>query len=178
MIEGANTIVIRVINYIRHGGFVPGKEYAILAGDKKINLEGEWKYKLGANAEPLEDRLFTGKIPTGLFNSGIAPMLNYGIKGVVWYQGESNTSRAFEHYDLFKLLIKDWRQNWHQGNFPFLFVQLPNFVEVNVEDTKYDWALFRESQLKALSVPNTGMAVTIDIGEWNDIHPTNKKDVG
>lgn len=176
--EGTNTIVVRVINYIRHGGFVPGKEYDILAGNNKINLEGEWKYKLGATAEPLEDRLFTGKIPTGLFNSGIAPMINYRIKGVVWYQGESNTSRAFEHYDLFKLLIKDWRQNWHQGNFPFLFVQLPNFVEVNVEDTKYDWAYFRESQLKALAIPNTGMAVTVDVGEFNDIHPKNKKDVG
>jgi sialate O-acetylesterase len=105
-------------------------------------------------------------------------LLNFRIKGVVWYQGESNTSKAFEHYDLFKLLIKDWRQNWHQGNFPFLFTQLPNFEEVNVEITKYDWAYFRESQLKALAIPNTGMAVTIDVGEYNDIHPTNKKDVG
>jgi sialate O-acetylesterase len=176
--NGENTIVVRVINYIRRGGFVPGKEYEISAGDKTINLEGEWKYKLGAAAEPLEDRLFTGKIPTGLFNGTIAPMLNYRIKGVVWYQGESNTSRAFEHYELFKLLIKDWRYNWHQGDFPFLYVQLPNFVEVNIETTKYDWAYFRESQLKALSIPNTGMAVTVDVGEWNDIHPVNKKDVG
>jgi len=175
---GENTIVIRVISNIRHGGFVPGKQYEILTGSSKISLEGDWKYKVGALADPLEERLFTGKIPTGLFNSGIAPMLNYRIKGVVWYQGESNTSRAFEHYDLFKLLIKNWRVNWHQGDFPFMFVQLPNFVEVNVEDTKYDWAFFRESQLKALSIPNTGMAVTIDIGEWNDIHPKDKKDVG
>lgn len=175
---GENTIVIRDISNIRHGGFVPGKQYEIVVSDDTISLEGEWKYKLGAVAEPLEDRLFTGKIPTGLFNSMIAPMLNYRIKGVVWYQGESNTSRAFEHYDLFKLLIKDWRYNWHQGNFPFLYVQLPNFVEVNIETTKYDWAYFRESQLKALSIPNTGMAVTIDVGEWNDIHPVNKKDVG
>ena len=106
---GENTIVIRDISNIRHGGFVPGKQYEIVAGDDTISLEGDWKYKLGAIAEPLEDRLFTGKIPTGLFNSVIAPMLNYRIKGVVWYQGESNTSRAFEHYNLFKLLIKDWR---------------------------------------------------------------------
>jgi sialate O-acetylesterase len=105
-------------------------------------------------------------------------MLKYTMKGVVWYQGESNTSRASEHYALFKLLIKDWRELWHQGNFPFLYVQLPNFVEVNIETTQYDWALFRESQLKALSIPNTGMAVTVDIGEYNDIHPVNKKDVG
>jgi sialate O-acetylesterase len=176
--EGENTIVVRVINYIRHGGFVPGKQYDILANNDTVNLEGEWKYRVGAAVEPLEDRLFTGKIPTGLFNSMIAPMLNYSIKGVLWYQGESNTSRAFEHYDLFKLLIKDWRYNWHQGNFPFLYVQLPNFVEVNVETTKYDWAYFRESQLKALSIPHTGMAVSIDIGEGNDIHPVNKKDLG
>jgi sialate O-acetylesterase len=176
--EGENTIVVRVISYIRHGGFVPGKQYEISTDDDIINLEGEWMYRLGASAEPLEDRLFTGKIPTGLFNSMIAPMLNYRIKGVVWYQGESNTSRAFEHYELFKLLLKDWRYNWHQGDFPFLYVQLPNFVEVNIETTKYDWAYFRESQLKALCIANTGMAVTVDIGEWNDIHPVNKKDVG
>jgi sialate O-acetylesterase len=176
--EGSNTIVVRVINYIRHGGFVPGKQYEITADNNTINLEGEWKYRVGAATEPLEDRLFTGKIPTGLFNSMLAPLLNYKIKGVVWYQGESNTSRAGEHYDLFKLLIKDWRANWQIGDFPFLYVQLPNFVEVNIETTKYDWAIFRESQLKALAIPNTGMAVTIDIGEYNDIHPVNKKDVG
>jgi sialate O-acetylesterase len=175
---GENTIVIRDISNIRHGGFVPGKQYEIVVGDDAVSLEGEWKYKIGTVVEPLEDRLFTGKIPTGLFNGMIAPLLNYKIKGVVWYQGESNTSRAFEHFDLFKLLISDWRDNWHQGNFPFLYVQLPNFVEVNEETTQYDWAYFRESQLKALSLPNTGMAVTIDIGEFNDIHPTNKKDVG
>jgi sialate O-acetylesterase len=176
---GENTIVIRVINYIRHGGFVPGKQYEIIAGDNVINLEGEWKYRLGVAADPLEDRLFTGKVPTGLFNNMIAPMLKYNIKGVVWYQGESNTSKALEHFELFKLLIKDWRMHWHQGDFPFLYVQLPNFVEVNIETTKYDWAYLRETQLKALSVvPNTGMAVSIDIGEWNDIHPVNKKDLG
>jgi sialate O-acetylesterase len=176
--DGSNIIVVRDISYIRHGGFVPGKEYEISVGDKKINLEGEWKYKRGAIAEPLEDRLFTGKIPTGLFNSGIAPILKYRIKGVVWYQGESNTSRAYEHYDLFKLLINDWRENWHQGDFPFLYVQLPNFVEVNEETSTYDWALFRESQLRALAIPHTGMAVTVDVGEYNDIHPKDKKDVG
>jgi sialate O-acetylesterase len=176
--EGENTIVVRDISNIRHGGFVPGKQYNIIVDNDTINLEGKWKYKIGTVAEPLEDRLFTGKIPTGLFNSMIAPLLNYKIKGVVWYQGESNTSRAFEHYDLFKLLISDWRYNWQEGDFPFLYVQLPNFVEVNEEKTKFDWAYFRESQLKALSIPNTGMAVTIDIGEYNDIHPVNKKDVG
>lgn len=176
--EGVNTIVVRDISTIRHGGFVPGKEYDLIAGNDTISLEGQWKYKVGTIVEPLEDRLFTGKIPTGLFNGMIAPIINYRIKGVLWYQGESNTSRAFEHYDLFKLLISDWRSNWNQGNFPFIYVQLPNFVEVNEETTQNDWTYFRESQLKALNIPNTGMAVTIDIGEYNDIHPVNKIDVG
>ena len=177
--EGTNTIIVKITNYIRHGGFVPGKQYEISTEDNTINLEGDWKVKVGAIAsDQLEDRLFTGKIPTGLYKGLIAPLLNYKIKGAIWYQGESNTSRAYEHYDLFKLLIKDWRQSWNQGDFPFLFVQLPNFTEVNIETTKYDWAIFRESQLKALNIPNTGMAVTIDVGEYNDIHPKKKKPVG
>ncbi len=177
--EGSNAIVVRIINYIRHGGFVPGKKYELTADGQIINLEGDWKYKAGFVADPLEDRLFTGKIPTALFKNMIAPMLNYRIKGVLWYQGESNTSKAFEHFSLFKTLITDWRNQWQQGDFPFIYAQLPNFVEVNVESTKYDWAYLRETQLKTLfTVPNTGMAVSIDIGEWNDIHPLNKKELG
>jgi sialate O-acetylesterase len=176
--EGSNTIVVKITSYIHHGGFVPGRPYQLICGTDTINLEGDWRYKVGAVAEPLEDRLFTGKIPTGLYNGMLAPVTNYTIKGAVWYQGESNTIRSFEHFEIFKALIKDWRSNWHQGDFPFLYVQLPNFVEENFETTKYDWAFFRESQLKALNIPNTGMAVTIDIGEFNDIHPVKKKPVG
>jgi sialate O-acetylesterase len=175
---GVNTIVIRVVNFNRRGGFVPGKRYAVLFGGQEIGLEGVWRCRLGASAEPLEDRVFTGKIPTGLFSGMIAPLRPWRIKGVLWYQGESNTSRACEHFQLFSLLIRDWRTQWQQPDLPFIYVQLPNFIEVNTETTTYDWALFRESQLKALSVPGTGMAVSIDIGEGNDIHPVNKKDLG
>jgi sialate O-acetylesterase len=175
---GTNLIVVKITSYIHHGGFVPGRPYQLIADADTISLEGGWKYKVGVVVEPLEDRLFTGKVPTGLYNSMIAPMVNYHIKGVVWYQGESNTCRAFEHFLIFKSLIKDWRNKWNQGDFPFLYVQLPNFVEENIEITKFDWAVFRESQLNALSIPNTGMAVTIDVGEFNDIHPVKKKPVG
>ncbi len=176
--EGPNTIVVKITSFIHHGGFVPGRPYQLIAGGDTINLEGNWKYRVGAVAEPLDDKLFTGKIPTGLFNGMLAPVTNYAIKGAVWYQGESNTIRAFEHFEIFKALIRDWRSNWRQGDFPFLYVQLPNFVEENFETTKYDWAYLRETQLKALNIPNTGMAVTIDIGEFNDIHPVKKKPVG
>jgi sialate O-acetylesterase len=177
--EGSNVIVIRIINYIRHGGFIRGKKYELSANGETINLEGDWKYKAGFVADPMEERLFTGKIPTALFKNMLAPMLNYRIKGILWYQGESNTCRASEYLGTFKTLINDWRNQWQQGDFPFIYAQLPNFVEVNIETTKYDWAYLREAQLKILSaVPNTGMAVGIDLGEWNDIHPVTKKELG
>lgn len=97
---------------------------------------------------------------------------------MIWYQGESNTWRAKEYRELFPALIRNWRQDWKQGDFPFLFVQLANFMEAPQQPTESNWALLREAQLKALSLPNTAMAVTIDIGEWNDIHPLNKQEVG
>ena len=108
----------------------------------------------------------------------IAPLLNYQIKGVIWYQGESNAGRPGDYQKLFTTMINDWREKWNEGNFPFLYVQLPNYGEAKSEPSESGWALLQEAQLKTLSVPNTAMAVTIDIGEWNDIHPLDKKDVG
>ena len=108
----------------------------------------------------------------------IAPLLNYSMKGVIWYQGESNAERPLEYRTLFPALIRDWRKNWKEGDFPFLFVQLPNFMEAKEQPSESNWAELRDAQLHTLSLPYTGMAVSIDIGEWNDIHPLNKKDVG
>ena len=176
--EGENTIVIRIISNEGKGGFVLDKQYAIIAGKEIINLEGDWQYKLGAKMAPLASQTFIRWKPLGLYNAMIAPALNYRIKGVIWYQGESNTDRAIEYQKLFMALIQDWRKNWDQGDFPFLFVQLPNFMEAKNQPSESNWALIRKAQLQTLSLPNTGMAVTIDIGEWNDIHPLNKKDVG
>ncbi len=175
---GENTIVVRLISNIGDAGFVPDKDYAIVCGSQKIDLQGEWQYKVGAKMEPLEGQTFIRWKPLGLYNAMIAPLLNYRIKGVIWYQGESNTGRALEYRTLFPALIADWRQAWRQGDFPFLFVQLPNFMEACEHPAESNWAVFRESQAKSLSVPNTAMAVAIDIGEWNDIHPLNKQDVG
>ncbi|MRX46994.1 sialate O-acetylesterase [Pedobacter puniceum] len=117
--------------------------------------------------------------PTALFNAMIAPLIPYEIKGVIWYQGENNASRAAQYHSLFPLLIKDWRAKWQKDEMPFLFVQLANFRARNVEPVFADnWALLREAQTATLKVPYTGMAVTIDIGDAKDIHPKNKKDVG
>jgi len=175
---GENVIVIRVISNAGEGGFVPDKQYAIVEGNSTVNLQGKWQYRLGAAMPPLMGQTFIQWKPVGLFNAMIAPLLPYRIKGAIWYQGESNADRPVEYRKLFATLISDWRAKWDEGNFPFIFVQLPNFMAPRKEPSNSDWALLREAQLNTLSLPNTGMAVTIDIGEWNDIHPVDKKDVG
>jgi sialate O-acetylesterase len=116
--------------------------------------------------------------PAGLYNAMIAPLIPYGIQGAIWYQGESNAGRAYQYRKLFPAMIKNWREDWGQGDFPFLFVQLANFMAVKPEPGESAWAELREAQSMTLSLPNTGMAVIIDIGEAKDIHPKNKQDVG
>jgi len=175
---GKNTIVARVVNTSGRGGFVKNKPYELTAGNQTIDLKGQWQYKLGATMDPLPPTTFIQYKPVGLYNGMIAPLLNYTIKGVIWYQGESNTWKPLEYRKLFGALITDWRKEWNQGEFPFLYVQLANFMAAKDQPSESGWAEVREAQLKTLSVPKTGMAVIIDIGEWNDIHPLNKKDVG
>lgn len=179
---GKNIFVIRVTNTAGKGGFVPDKPYCLFAGNDTIDLKGYWQYKVGEVYRPLSDGGIPGfplqQQPSALFNAMVAPLVNHAVKGILWYQGESNADRPEEYADLLPALIADWRGKWQQGDVPFLFVQLPNFMETNYLPSESNWALLREAQLKSLSVPNTAMAVTIDLGEWNDIHPGNKKDVG
>jgi len=116
--------------------------------------------------------------PTVLYNAMIAPLLPYAIEGAIWYQGESNAGRAVEYRTLFARMISDWREKWNQGDFPFLFVQLANFMAREKEPSNPDWAWLREAQTMTLKLPNTGMAVAIDIGQGDNIHPKDKADVG
>lgn len=180
---GPNIFVIRVTNTNGKGGFVPDKPYCLFAGNDTIDLKGYWQYKVGEVFEPVKPGSIPMGIsaqnqPTALFNGMVAPVVNYTLKGILWYQGESNSGRPAEYARLLPSLINDWRQQWKQQMLPFLYVQLPGFMEMNYLPSESQWAMLRESQLKSLSVPNTGMAVAIDLGEWNDIHPDNKKDVG
>ena len=120
-------------------------------------------------------------MPAQLYNAMIHPLLNFRIRGALWYQGEANAgeglSGAKDYTDLQSRLIADWRRNWGQSEFPFFFVQLPNWK--NGDDGSHmSWAFFREGQANVLKLPNTGMAVTIDIGDPEDIHPKNKQEVG
>ncbi|MBC7947636.1 MAG: sialate O-acetylesterase [Chitinophagaceae bacterium] len=179
---GKNIITVRVTNYSGKGGFVPDKPYRLSSKSKVIDLKGEWQYKVGDVFPPCTPSgraaLSIQNQPAALYNGMTSPLINFPIKGFLWYQGESNTSRAEEYARLLPALISDWRWQWKIPAAPFLYVQLPNFMEANYLPSESQWAELRESQLKTLSVPNTGMVVAIDLGEWNDIHPGNKKDIG
>ncbi|AUD03649.1 sialate O-acetylesterase [Spirosoma pollinicola] len=190
---GKNILVVRVTNNAGKGGFVPGKPYCIFAGADTVDLKGTWQYKVGTAYRPIAGGNPAGGNPAGgspaggfnaqnqpaaLYNAMVAPEINYAITGFCWYQGESNAGKPQEYTTLLPALIRDWRRLWKQGELPFLYVQLPGFMEYNYQPAESSWAILREAQLKALSVPNTAMAVAIDLGEWNDIHPYNKKDVG
>ena len=112
-----------------------------------------------------------------LYNAMIHPLVPYAFQGAIWYQGESNANRAYQYRDLFPLMISDWRKNWNK-DFPFYFVQLANYMKKDTEPQESRWAELREAQFRTLHLKNTGMAVTIDIGDAADIHPKNKQDVG
>ena len=116
--------------------------------------------------------------PGSLYNGMISPIVPFSVRGVIWYQGESNAERAYQYRTVLPTMISGWRNVWGQGDFPFLVVQLANFKQKKELPAEDDWAELREAQLMALDIPNTGLAVTIDIGNALDVHPKNKKDVG
>lgn len=176
--RGENTIVIRVVNVSGKGGFYKGKPYRLRIAERSQDLSGDWQYRIGVKCGPMPQPSFVQWRPAGLYNGMIAPIVPYSIKGVIWYQGESNLNKPEIYESLFMTLIDDWREKWGMGDFPFLYVQLPNYSEPSDHPTDSQWAKLREAQRKSLAVPMTGMAVAIDIGESNDIHPVNKKDIG
>jgi sialate O-acetylesterase len=181
--QGKNIFVIRVTNTNGKGGFVYDKPYYLFSGADTIDMKGTWQYKVGDVFKPFGSGGSGGNIsfqnqPAALYNAMVAPEINYTIKGFCWYQGESNAGKPEEYAKIMPALINDWRSKWQQGNLPFLYVQLPGYMDYNYLPSESNWAALRESQLKALSVSNTAMAVAIDLGEWNDIHPDNKKTVG
>lgn len=173
-----NTIVVRVFDAGGIGGFTTPTFWG------NNMLWGDWEYRKGIeiNASKFDSPDLPNVTPFSspgvLYNGVIAPITQLQIKGVIWYQGESNEARAYEYRSLFPALIKDWRKQFSQGDFPFLFVQLANYRKEDKEPQASKWAEVREAQSLALKEPNTEMAVTIDIGDSGDIHPKNKKDVG
>jgi len=187
---GRNVIAIRVFDHTGDGGFtgLPTDMSLSLPGSEPIPLAGEWFYKVELAAEPIQVNYSSApamplgggnpNTPTVLYNAMIAPLANYALRGAIWYQGESNADRARQYQKLFPMMIRNWRAAWGEGDFPFLYVQLANYMRRKSEPDESHWAELREAQLMTLSEPETGMAVIIDIGEADNIHPKNKQGVG
>jgi sialate O-acetylesterase len=176
---GKNTIIIKVTDTGGGGGIYGAEEQLYMDTDgTKISLAGDWTYKTSAVTTEFGIRdAGPNSFPSQLYNAMIAPIIQYSIKGGIWYQGESNTWEAYNYRTLFADMIKDWRNKWGY-EFPFFWVQLANFMKADGLPTSSDWAELREAQSLTLSLPQTGQAVIIDIGEADDIHPRNKQDVG
>ncbi len=176
---GRNEIAVRLVSTFGIGGFVRDKPYRLRVGELEIDLRRAWRYRVGAVAEPLAPPAYQEWMqPLGCYNGMLAPLQPMRIKGVIWYQGESNVAQADDYLRAFTTVIRSWRRQWGQGDFPFLYVQLANFLRAAAEPGDSGTASLREAQRLALAEPNTAMAVAIDVGEWNDIHPADKRSVG
>lgn len=179
---GKAVISVRVFDTGGGGGIYgnPQLMKLSLSPEKSIPLAGTWQYKIGFNLTEIPAAPVTWNNPnqpTVLYNAMINPIIPYKIKGVIWYQGESNSDKAYQYSELFPLLIRDWRKQW-KSDFPFYFVQLANYTTQLPQPSEAAWAELREAQLQTLHLENTGMAVIIDIGDAKDIHPKNKQEVG
>ncbi len=182
--EGVNTIAVRVLDTGVTGGMTsPTGSQNLEIDGKQIPLAGPWKYRASTDFKktgPLPFQLSDNpNVSTVLYNGMIAPLLPMAIKGAIWYQGESNADRAYQYRNLMPTLIEDWRLRFAQPDFPFLIVQLANFTARAAQPEDAPWAELREAQaMTATKLPKVGLAVAIDIGMANDIHPVNKQEVG
>ena len=174
---GKNCVTVKVISQSVNGGFIKDKPYQLTIAGQKYDLKGSWKYNIGAKIRPAPVSTFLPSKPTGLFNAMLSPISNYTIKGVAWYQGETNAERPAGYAKVLTALFAEWRSLWNNNELPFLCVQLPEFMETKTEPTESDWAVLRNEQLKIRTVPNTSLVVALGLGEWNDIHPMRKKEV-
>ncbi|HJZ41078.1 MAG TPA: sialate O-acetylesterase [Bacteroidales bacterium] len=177
--EGINVISLKVIDTGGGGGAwgTDNQMYVEVDGNN-TNLAGDWRYRVGLNLPAPRETSSPNSFPSLLYNAMIHPLLNFPVKGVIWYQGENNAGNYIKYRSLFPAMINDWRTKWNTGDFSFLFVQLANYMEPSLNPQESSWAGLREAQTMTLKVPGTGMAVIIDIGEAKDIHPRNKDDVG
>lgn len=176
---GQNVVTVRAINtWDNKPAIGTANGMYLTQNGKKFTLEGTWSYSNDVVEPQLPKVEYFNWKPGFMFNAMIAPLTSYAIRGVIWYQGESNAGRAEEYRELFGIMISNWRTRWNQEEMPFLFVQLANFQERKEIQPESNWAFLREAQTQTLELPKTGMATIIDIGEEKDIHPRNKKEVG
>lgn len=177
---GVNTIIMRIMDYGGGGGMY-GEEEEVYLQTYPGNitpLSGIWEYRDGFVSVAPSSSLSPNIYPSLLYNAMVHPFIKFPVKGIIWYQGESNAPRAFQYRRLFRNLIIDWREKWNTDSLPFLWVQLAGFREPDSRPGFSEWAELREAQTMALELPQTGQALALDIGDANDIHPGNKQEVG
>lgn len=173
--EGKNVIAIRVTDTGGAGGMYGNdKNIKLTIGQVSFPLGGKWKYQVAS----IQFGTSMNSLPSLTFNAMIYPLIPFGVRGFLWYQGETNAGRAYQYRKAFPLLINDWRTKWANPNLPFYFVQLATFNTDGNSNEGCNWAELREAQSLTLQTPFTGMCVTTDIGNPRDIHPTNKQEVG
>jgi sialate O-acetylesterase len=173
--EGKNVIAVRVVDNGGGGGiYGDAADLKLSLGNTTIPLSGEWKFQVESIIKTTNEN----SLPSLCYNAMINPLIPFAFKGVLWYQGESNAGRSYQYRKAFPLLINDWRLKWTYPDMPFYFVQLATFNNPGNSNEGCGWAELREAQAMTLSLPYTGMCVTTDIGNPNDIHPVNKQDVG
>lgn len=180
---GENIITVRIENYGGDGGFVDKSElFHLKTNSNNYSLAGEWHYKIGYTLTKFdrpEKEFGPNTAPTLMYNNMINPLIGLSIKGVLWYQGESNWNRAYQYRELFPRMITDWRYKFKQGDFPFLYVQLAGYHrKLQQPQSSTYWAEVREAQDMTLKVKNTGMVTAFDIGDSTNVHPKNKQEVG
>jgi sialate O-acetylesterase len=176
---GVNRLTVRMVDTAGGGGVYGEPEEVFLAtGNDKYSLSGNWKYKLAESNRKYHYQAITPNIHHSLlYNAMIHPLTGFAIKGAIWYQGENNAHDALAYQTLFPTLITDWRSRWGYS-FPFYWIQLANYMQADSEPAESAWAELREAQTLTLSLPHTGQAVSIDIGDASDIHPRNKQEAG
>jgi len=178
---GDNLIAVRVTamnGASNRSGLIPDKPYWLGTDAQQLPLSGSWKMQTSAAAPPLPADTVVRWKPAGLYNAMIAPLQHLPVKAVLWYQGESNVGAYPLYAERFRAMIRQWRAQWQQPDLPFLYVQLANYLPKQTSPQPSSWAGLREAQAAVLSEPNTAMVVAIDTGEWNDIHPVDKRTLG
>ena len=176
---GVNNITVRIISNGGQPEFVQEKPYKLICDDESINLKEEWKYRLGTPMPSAPNMMFFCYKPVCLYNTMIAPLQHYTLRGTVWYQGESNVSRRNEYATLLTTMIADWRRTFSQPELPFYIVELADYLSKEDISGRKAWAEMRLEQAKAAqTTPNAFLIRNNDLGEWNDIHPLDKKTLG
>ena len=176
---GVNNITVRIISNGGQPEFVQEKPYKLICDDESINLKEEWKYRLGTPMPSAPNMMFFCYKPVCLYNTMIAPLQHYTLRGTVWYQGESNVSRRYEYATLRTAMMADWRRTFSQPELPFYIVELADYLSKEDISGRKAWAEMRLEQAKAAqTTPNAFLIRNNDLGEWNDIHPLDKKTLG